>query len=240
MSENNFADLYLKARKKEKRIYPDEEVSMLPFVKRDHLHFGEWETRKKSFKKFRSFLRQKNKSLRILDIGCGNGWMSNLLSEINNSTVIGIDRNNFETEQARRVFKDNPHVYFFCDDILETQQIGTELFDVIVMAASVQYFPDFKILIDRLLNRLKQDGEIHIIDSQFYDDDNISKAKNSTHHYYEELGFPGMANYYYHHRWSDVIMFNFEIMNRSFLQRLLLKIFKTKENYFPWVVIRKR
>ena len=239
MNKNNFAELYLKARERERRIYSDDEVAMLPFVKRDHVHFAEWEVRKKSFKKLRTYLQNKNKSLHVLDIGCGNGWMTNLLSEIIDSTVTGIDKNDFEMEQAKGIFKDNDQINFFCDDILQTQQIGMESVDVIVMAASVQYFPDFKNLIGRLFTMLKPHGEIHLLDSQFYNDANILKAKKSTVLYYKNLGYPEMADYYFHHRWSDMDGFNFKIMNRSFMQRFLQKIFKTSRNYFPWIVIKK-
>ncbi len=240
MSENNFEELYLNVRKKEGRIHSDEEVAMLPFVKRDHPHFKEWEVRKISFKKLRTHLQNKNKPLHILDIGCGNGWMSNLLSEINDSTVDGIDPNDFEIQQAKRTFKENSRVRYFCDDVLKTQHIGTESVDVIVMAASVQYFPDFKILIERLFSILKEDGEIHILDSHFYKEEDMARAKESTQLYYANLGYPAMADYYYHHRWFNLQMFNFEISNRSLAQRLLLKIFKTKKNYFPWIIIKKK
>jgi ubiquinone/menaquinone biosynthesis C-methylase UbiE len=240
MSEHNFAALYLKAREKEKRIYTDEEVAMLPFVKREHLHFKEWEVRKNSFKKLRTYLQQKNKTLRIFDAGCGNGWMSNSLSEINNSVVTGIDPNDFEIKQAKRVFKDNDRVEFFCDDVLKIQHTRMESVDIIVLAASIQYFQDLKILVGRLFEMLGQDGEIHILDSPFYDEENIGKAKKSTQVYYERLGCPGMANYYHHHSWLELREFNFETMNRSFIQRFFLRIFKIKKNYFPWIIIKKR
>ncbi len=239
MNEHNFSKLYFQTREKENRIYSDEEVAMLPFVKRDHPHFKEWEVRKNSFKKLRIDLQNKNKPFHILDIGCGNGWMSNLLSEINDSTVIGIDPNDFEIEQAKRVFKENGRVRYFCDDVLQTRFTGSELFDIIVMAASVQYFPDFKILIERLSGMLKPDGEIHLLDSRFYDEGNIARAKESSRLYYERVGYTEMANHYYHHRWSDLSTFNFEIRNRSMFQRFLLKIFNTRMNYFPWIIIKK-
>jgi ubiquinone/menaquinone biosynthesis C-methylase UbiE len=239
MNDKTFAGLYLKVREKEKRIYSDEEVSMLPFVKRNHFYYREWEIRKHSFKKLRTYLQKRNKPFRILDLGCGNGWMSSSLSEINNSKVIGIDRNDFEIEQAKRVFKENEDVNFFCEDILQTDIFNPEYFDIIVMAASIQYFADIRVLTERLLQLLKKNGEIHILDTQFYSESTLGKSKQSSADYYSTLGYPEMAGYYHHHLWSDIQKYNPEIRNRSRIQKLFLKIFKTKKNFFPWIIIRK-
>src|SRR2546428_13509565 len=126
-----FEELYIKIREKEKRLYSDQEVSELPNVKNGHLHYDEWVIRKLSFEKFKKFLSAKNKSFNILDIGCGNGWMSNKLSEINNSTVTGIDANRYEIEQAQRVFKNSKKVKFVYSNILENIFDNGEKFDII-------------------------------------------------------------------------------------------------------------
>lgn len=234
-----FEKLYLKVREKENRIYRDEEVSELPNVRNNHPHFEEWVIRKYSFKKLDKYLREKNKPLHILDIGCGNGWMSNALSEINNSLVTGFDINLYEIEQAQRVFKNNKGIKFIHDNGFENILTKDEKFDSIILAASIQYFPDIKNLIKKLFHLLNTGNEIHILDSHFYTGNNMNKAKEASLNYYNNIGFPEMGEYYYHHLWTELADFNFKIKNRSLFEKIFLKIFQTKSNYFPWIIIKK-
>ncbi|MEI9943399.1 MAG: hypothetical protein WDN26_04195 [Chitinophagaceae bacterium] len=44
-------------------------------------------------------------------------------------------------------------------------------FDIIIFAAAIQYFPSLAGIINTALDLLKEDGEIHIIDSHFYHSD---------------------------------------------------------------------
>src|SRR4051812_13830112 len=88
----SFTDLYLAVREKEGRVYSDEEVRNLPNSSR---HSDEWKIRKETAKKLRAYLKGKN----ILEVGCGNGWLANYLN------ATGIDINEFEVNQALRVFR---------------------------------------------------------------------------------------------------------------------------------------
>src|SRR5215203_4755336 len=76
-----FEKLYMQLRKKEQRLYTDEEVRNLPQVIAAHPHFKEWQLRKKSCGRLIEYLDQKNKPLHILEIGCGNGWLSAQLAK---------------------------------------------------------------------------------------------------------------------------------------------------------------
>lgn len=234
---SKFENIYLKVREKELRLYPDEILASLPWVPKTHPHFKEWMIRKMTYEKLKFYLQQKNKSLHILDMGCGNGWMSNKLSKINQSIVTGIDLNRYETEQAKRVFKNNQRLTFQAGDLLEEKLFHTEQFDIIVLAASIQYFPDITRLIKYLLGLLNPNGEIHFVDSPFYSEKNIEKAKEASRNYYRSLRCEEMTRYYHHHRWSEIEDFHFQIMNHTWKDHFLLKIFGTKRNYFPWVVI---
>ena len=68
--------MYLASRKKENRIYSDEQVVQLPFIEPTHIHYHEWQVRKRSALRLIHYLEKKNKPLSILEIGCGNGWLS--------------------------------------------------------------------------------------------------------------------------------------------------------------------
>ena len=77
----DFESLYIQLREKEGRIYPDEEVAQLPVTSSTHPHYKEWLIRKESSQKLVSWLKKKKKPLDMLEIGCGNGWLSHKLSD---------------------------------------------------------------------------------------------------------------------------------------------------------------
>ena len=105
------------------------------------------------------------------------------------------------------------------------------------MNAAIQYFPDFKKIINRLLILLKKNGAIHLIDSPIYSEDKAQKAKQRTLDYYSSLGFPEMSANYHHHSWNEFKEFNYKILyNPSAIKNKLKKIF-ANDSPFPWVII---
>src|SRR5258708_4522573 len=97
------------------------------------------EDQERSSERLITYLEKKHKPLRILEVGCGNGWLSAKLSNIPNTRVTGLDINQVEIEQAQRVFKiDNLD---FIYDSFNESTFENENFDVIIFAASLQYFP---------------------------------------------------------------------------------------------------
>ena len=109
-----------------------------------------------------------------------------------------------------------------------------------MLASSVQYFPDLKSLFKRLIKLLGECGEIHIIDSPFYTKKSVISAKQRTVNYYHELGYPEMANHYYHHLWSDLTGFKYKIKYNpdTFFCRLKHGFTKKILSPFPWIVIQ--
>src|ERR1700689_2775716 len=105
---NDFEDLYLAVRQCEKRLYSDEQVRRLPDIDALHIYAEEWKIRKRSSMRLIEYIQKKHRPMRILEVGCGNGWLSAKLSEIPGADVIGLDINQTEISQANRVFvKDN-------------------------------------------------------------------------------------------------------------------------------------
>src|SRR5215467_13900511 len=102
-----FEKNYIALRTREKRIYSDDELRTLPSVPTNHPHFKEWAIRKKSCDQFIRYLESKKTILSILEVGCGNGWLSYQLSRIPGSKVIAVDINLTELRQAARVFDKN-------------------------------------------------------------------------------------------------------------------------------------
>ena len=106
-AQPGFEDLYLTVRQKEGRFYTDEQVSQLPDIEEIHPYFHEWQMRARSGGRLINYLQKKNKPLSILEIGCGNGWLSAKMAGLNGALVTGLDANKPEIEQARRVFKNS-------------------------------------------------------------------------------------------------------------------------------------
>ena len=229
--------VYIRVRTLEGRIYSDDAVKRLPEVSEHDPHKQEWKIRAASLVKLRSRLLQKNAALDILDLGCGNGWMTHHLSRMEESKVIGLDVNQIELEQATRVFRDQKNLKFIYGN-LEEDIISLKSFDVIVLAASIQYFADLKKLITALAQLLKPSGEIHIIDSPVYHEREVAAARKRSNDYYAKLGVPEMINFYFHHHWNELSSFSYSILNRSIPEQVALHFLRDKSLMFPWIMIK--
>jgi ubiquinone/menaquinone biosynthesis C-methylase UbiE len=227
----DFEDLYIAVRQQEKRIYTDEQLQLLPDI--DHIYYDEWKIRKRSSERLITYLEKKHKSLRILEVGCGNGWLSAKLSNIPNTKVTGLDINQLEIEQANRVFKKDNLEFIY--DSFNDNTFDNEKFDVIVFAASLQYFPSVINVFKQALSILKHAGEVHIIDTPFYTPLEAEKANERSCKYYAALGIPEMSQHYFHHSISEFWGFKYEILFNP--TSLFSRLFK--KDPFYWVTIRK-
>lgn len=230
-----FEKLYIQLREKEGRVYTDEEVTLLPDIAETHPHFNEWQMRKQSCQKLISYLQKKQKALRILEVGCGNGWLSHQLSTIPDCKIIGVDVNFIELQQAAKIFTDKPNLNFIYNDI-ESGVFKEGQFDIIVFAASIQYFPSFIEIMRKSLKLLNASGEIHIIDSHFYPLSELSAAKQRSLLYFETAGFPEMINWYFHHSIDDLEPFNYSTL---YDPNGLFTRFLRNKNPFPWICIKQ-
>jgi ubiquinone/menaquinone biosynthesis C-methylase UbiE len=236
----DFEQLYINARRLEERVYDDEAVSEFPDIAREHIHFKEWSMRKGSAERLLKYIEKTFTAPEILEIGCGNGWLSNKLAGIHKSKVSGIDINKTELEQARRVFGANKSLTFLygpLEDIFPEDRI----FDVIVLAAAIQYFENLPTLLNKLQQKLSKQGEIHIIDSPFYNKEDQVSARERTALYYSKLGFKEMSGYYHHHTFESLIPYQPQYLYRGKKIQLLIKkvFFSVYDSPFPWIRIKK-
>jgi ubiquinone/menaquinone biosynthesis C-methylase UbiE len=233
------ADLYLQVREKEGRLYSDDVVARLPIISAEHPHANEWRARSASATRLTRYLSDKQKPPAILELGCGNGWLSNQLSECA-EVVAGIDQNLHELKQAARVFSQNSKLGFLQTDIFSAP-FDTGCFDVIVFASVIQYFQDLPLLISTVKKYLKPQGEIHVIDSPLYSDDEVEAATQRSQEYYSSLGFPEMASHYFHHRESTLKELGAKTLYspRSFSNRLN-RLLAKNDSSFPWNVFTKQ
>jgi len=230
--ESSFSSDYIKVRDLEKRVLSDDQVKKLPFVSKNNQYYKEWIVRQKSSQRFISYLGSKNTPQDILDIGCGNGWFSNLLASINlKNSVCGIDINTIELEQAAKVFKAK-NLQFCYGDLFQLKKEFEGKFTIITLNACVQYFSKFKELVEVLKLYLKPKGEIHIIDSPFYNTNEIENAKNRTINYYTKIGVPSMSSYYHHHSLECISDFEKLYIPSN---TIISKILKRKDSPFMWL-----
>jgi ubiquinone/menaquinone biosynthesis C-methylase UbiE len=228
-----FEKKYITTRSLENRLCTDNELLKLPDMPVEHPHYREWQIRKRSGRRLVRYLSAARKPLDILEIGCGNGWLSHQLAEIPGTKVTGLDINFTELQQAARVFNDDPNLTFIQGDI-RSGILADQQFDFIVFADSIQYFPSLKKIIHLTLSYLKDRGEIHIIDTRFYKPAEAEMAKIQTLAYYMSLGYPEMADFHFHHNSHDLQSFHHTLLYnpKAFGNRLL-----GKKDDFDWVRI---
>ena len=233
---DSFENQYITLRKKENRVISDKVLKRLPHTDINNPHHSEWQLRNKSTERFISYYKSKTHLKKVLDLGCGNGWFTNCLAQANpNCEVLGLDINTVELFQAASVFNSS-NLKFAYGDIFSLEAKFDQEFDLITMNGCVQYFQSMKNLIELLQKLLKPKGEIHFIDSPFYQDHEVQAAKERTKLYYKKIGHPQMAAHYFHHSISELgnhqTLFN---PKRSKLSKLIFG----KDSPFPWIKITK-
>ncbi len=233
-----FERLYLSIRVKEQRVYPDRIVKALPDFPPDSPMKKEWTVRRKTLTCMISYLRKaaKGKEIAILEVGCGNGWLSNHLARTEKSCVLGIDVNEKELLQAARVFRQRKNLRFAYADVFSAP-IPAYHFDFIILSASLQYFRDIHILLQRLLTLLAQHGEIHIIDSPLYSREDLSAAARRSESYFVKNGVPLMQEYYFHHSYSVFNAFQTKILHDPATPLNWLRNKSGVGSPFPWIRI---
>lgn len=233
---DKFEQLYMRLRQKEGRIYTDEVTANLPCINKNHPNAKEWKTRERSLKKLLTYIKHIATDPTILEVGCGNGWLSAQLADTTAGNVIGMDINNTELEQAKRVFHQYANLSFINGD-LRNGILADKKLDIIIFAASIQYFPSLKEVIDAALKYLMPNGEIHILDSHFYPQKEMAAAKQRTKKYYASIGFDELTNYYHHHSIEALNGYRYKILQDPFSWKN--KLWATKYP-FHWIIIKNK
>ncbi len=197
----DFAREYFAVRQSEFRLPDDDLLKNLPEVPANHPHTNAWKQRKAGVKNLLHALRKNlPQDAHILDVGCGNGWMSNRIA-IAGFNVTAIDVTLPELEQAHRVFA-RPGLRFAFADVFVWQP-GVA-FDAVVLASAIQYFEEPKALLNRLFTANPNLQSVFICDSPFYSAAGKKTAIERSNAYYIKQGYPTMAGHYHHHTLADL------------------------------------
>ena len=234
----SFENAYISVRKREKRIYDDGLVKLLPNIHSDHFHHSEWNLRRSHFFRLKRYFGQYKIQNGALDLGCGNGWFTHHLHQWIKAPVYGIDVNRLELEQAARLFNQPTCTFIYAD--IFTAVLPPHHFDLICLNSVIQYFPSLEQLLNHLFSLLRDKGEIHIIDSPLYQEKELADAKARTRSYYDTMGLPEMAEHYFHHSWDALGGFNYDKLysNTMLINKLKSKFIK-RQNPFPWLRLKK-
>jgi SAM-dependent methyltransferase len=216
-----------------RRSYSDKEVAELPAIASGHPHYPEWRRRERSCRKLVQYLANRKYPSAILEVGCGNGWLSAQLSTVPGSKVVGIDPDLAGLQQAARVFCHLPNLKFiygdFCSDILHDLS-----FDIIVFADSIQYFPSLRGIVDAALQHLRRGGELHILDTCFCKPEVAVSTEPPDTSDPPAPSDPPDAAYTFHHCIRDLQPFRYRCLDNS---HSLWNRIARKKNPFPWIAI---
>ncbi len=204
-------DRYWRVRARESRLYPDDVVRVLPEIDPAHPLAREWAARADSLGRLADYVARHQHGLSVLDLGCGNGWMTHQLAALPNMRVYGLDLNRRELTQAARVFIERPRLKFIYGDVF-TAPLPPHGFNLIVLASVIQYFADLPGLIHRLRDLLAPEGEIHILDSPLYHPREVAAAQARTRRYYTERRLAFVAGDYHHHTWEALAPFQPDVL----------------------------
>jgi len=82
------------------------------------------------------YLLAKNgaRKLKILDVGCGRGWLTNLLSKY--GEVIGVEPDIKVTQYAKQLF---PKITFYPSDFLSFNKCDNNYFDLVVSSEVIEH-----------------------------------------------------------------------------------------------------
>jgi SAM-dependent methyltransferase len=231
------AELYLRVREMEGRIYQDELAANLPEVPPNHPLRREWFSRSASLKRLLAYIARLPRPPRLLELGCGNGWLSNRIASLPGVQVWGLDRAGLELSQAARLFS-GANLMFLAADVFQPP-FPHSTFDLVLVASVIQYFPDLSALVRSLRGLLRSAGEVHIMDSPLYEEDDLPSARERTQAYYAALGFADMGKQYFHHSFEEVEKFSptWHYRPDSMSARLARGLGHI-DSPFPWLSIR--
>lgn len=112
-----------------------------------------------------SYLKSSPSALRVLEVGCGPGYLSLELAR-GGFNVVGLDISERCIEIASKFSKQDPWIAqrgsldYIAGDFYSSPELRNESFDVVVFLGALHHFPDQMATLQRAKNLIKPDGLI--------------------------------------------------------------------------------
>jgi SAM-dependent methyltransferase len=170
-----FARQYRSIREREGyRTTSAEYYRRLPEVTANDPQATEWRVRRESYEHLLALLRRSRRTLRILDLGAGNGWLSNRLASQGHD-VCAVDRIADESDGlgASRHYVSR---FTAVQASFDRLPFAPGQFDLVVFNGSLHYAADVAATLAAARRLLADGGTLAVMDSPMFDDDRSGRA----------------------------------------------------------------
>jgi ubiquinone/menaquinone biosynthesis C-methylase UbiE len=162
------------ARMKKEKIYPESGIELSPFISRHYdriLAMGSMGHYPRAIRRAIEDMDVRPKD-RILDLGCGTGFNTGLLSEYLSpeGAILGLDISEEMAVQFQKRFQDDPRISYLDQRIDVPFQLERK-FDKVFISFVIHGFPHEirKVVIRNALDHLKKGGSFFILDWAEFD-----------------------------------------------------------------------
>ena len=151
-------------------------------------------------------------------------------------SVNGLDTSLQELTQANNTKSDTAQIYVY-GDILTSNIFPRNCLDFVIINSTYQYFQTFSQVFDSLKPYLKSKFEIHLLDTMFYQEEEIQNAKKRTQEYYTKQQAKVMIDLYFHHSLEELKFFQYEILYNPNSRFNSLKRIIALTSPFHWIKV---
>lgn len=170
----------------------------LPFADLSGLRSGEWVIRGRSFQALLDLVivpleRQEARKLHILDLGAGNGWLSNRLAQRGHQiAAVDLLTNTFDGLGAHRQYETR---FLPMQAEFDRLPLGDGQVDLAIYNASFHYSTNYITTLGEALRVLSMDGQVVVLDTPVYHQpkSGAQMVRERQAQFLRQYGFPSDA-----------------------------------------------
>lgn len=170
----------------------------LPYVSPADRHKADWDLRARSYQTFLQQIVEPREAadpaeLKILDLGAGNGWLSNRLAR-RGHLLAAVDLRTGKLDGLGALAYYNQPILAVQAEF-DCLPFEDRLFDLVVFNASLHYSQDYHATVAEAMRVLANNGWLAIVDSPYYHDPASGKAmvREREERFVGLYGFPSNA-----------------------------------------------